>query len=90
VTHLFFEERPGDARKRFDWDKEVGAGGAPGRAVLGEATARDDVVERGVILELSAPGMQDAGEPREVCPDEALTLLANSYPEEINAAKGET
>jgi hypothetical protein len=74
VTHVFFEERTGDASKRFDWDKEGGAGGAPGRAVLGEAPARDDVVDMGVILELSAPGMQDAGEPREVCPDEALVL----------------
>jgi hypothetical protein len=28
----------------------------------------------GVILQLSAPGMQDTSEPREVCPDEALLL----------------
>ena len=28
----------------------------------GEATARDDVVDVGVVLELPAPGMQDTGE----------------------------
>jgi hypothetical protein len=27
-------------------------------------------VDVGVVLELSSPGMQDAGETREVCPDE--------------------
>src|SRR5262249_22922130 len=48
--------------------------GAPGRAVRGEATARDDVVDVGVVLELPAPGMQDTGEPREVGPDKALVL----------------
>jgi hypothetical protein len=61
-----------DQRKRFNRDNEGGAGGAPGRAVLGEAPARDTRVAMGMILELSAPGMQDAGEPREVGPDEAL------------------
>ena len=40
VAHLFFEERTVDGGEGFDGDKEVGAGGAPGRAVLGEATAR--------------------------------------------------
>jgi hypothetical protein len=74
VAHLFFEERTVDGREGFDGDKEVGAGGAPGHAVLGEAAARDDVVDVGVVLELPAPGMQDAGETRKVCPDEPLVL----------------
>ena len=52
--------------------KKLAREGQPGRAVLGEATARDDGVDVGVVLELPAPGMQDAGEPREVGPDEAL------------------
>ena len=72
LAHLFFEERAVDGGEGFDGDKEVGAGGPPGRAVLGEATARDDVVDVRVVLELPAPGMQDPGEPREVGPDEAL------------------
>src|SRR5712692_4179125 len=45
--------------------------GAPGRAVLGEAPARDEGVERGVGREWPAPGRQDAGETREVGPDQA-------------------
>ena len=28
----------------------------------------------GVVLELPAPGMQDTGETREVCPDETLVF----------------
>ena len=62
VAHLFFEEGAVDGGEGFDGDKEVGAGGPPGRAVLGEATARDDVVDVGVVLELPAPGVQDTGE----------------------------
>ena len=54
--------------------KKLAREGQPGRAVLGEATARDDVVDVGVVLELPAPGVQDAGEPREVGPDEALVF----------------
>ena len=42
--------------------------------VLGEATARDDVVDVGVVLELPAPGMEDAGKAREVRPDKALVF----------------
>lgn len=72
VAHLFFEERTVDGGEGFDGDKEVGSGGAPGRAVLGEATARDDVVDMRVVLELPAPGMQDTGESREIGPDEAF------------------
>jgi hypothetical protein len=72
VAHLFFEERAIDGGEGFDGDKEVGAGGAPGRAVLGEAPAWDEVVDVGVILELPTPGMEDAGEPWEISPDETL------------------
>jgi hypothetical protein len=34
LAHAFFEERTVDGGERFDRNKEVGAGGAPGRAVL--------------------------------------------------------
>ena len=40
----------------------------------GEATAGHDGMDVRVVLELPAPGMQDPGEPREVCPDEALVV----------------
>ena len=70
VAHGFFEERTVDGREGFDGDKEGGAGGAPGRAILGEAPARDKIVDVGVVLELPAPGMQDSCKPREIGPDE--------------------
>jgi hypothetical protein len=72
LAHVFFEERTVDGGERFHRDKEVGSGRAPGRAVLGEATARDARVDVGVVLELPAPGVQNTDEPREVCPNEAL------------------
>lgn len=73
-VHIFFEEGAVDGGEGFDGDKEVGAGGQPSRAVLGEATARNDVVDVRVVLELPAPGVQDPGEPWEGGPDEALVL----------------
>ena len=69
-----FEERAVDGREGFDGAKEVGARGLPGRAVLREATARDDGVDMGMILELPTPRMQDPGEPREVSADETLVI----------------
>jgi len=71
LAHLFLEKRTVNGGERFDRDEEVGAGGLPGHAVLREATARNDVVEVRVVLELPAPDMQDARETREVCPDKA-------------------
>src|SRR5262249_12609809 len=71
LAHGVFEERTVDGGEGFDGDKEVGSGGAPSRAVLGEAPAWDDVVDMRVVLELPAPGMQDTGEPREIGPDES-------------------
>jgi hypothetical protein len=74
LAHVFLKKSAGERGEGCDGDKEVSSGGAPCRAVLCEATARDDGVDVGVVLELPAPGRQDAGEPREVCPDEALVF----------------
>jgi len=74
VVHGFFEERAIDGGEGFDRDKDVGPGGPPGRAVRGEATARDDGMDMRVILQLPAPGVEDAGATRQVGPDEALVL----------------
>jgi hypothetical protein len=71
-AHGVFEERTGDGRERCDRDKAVGAGGAPGRAVRGEAAARNDGVDMGVGRPRPAPGRQDTGEAREVGADQAL------------------
>ena len=58
----------------MDRDEDIGSGGHPGRAVPGEASARDDVVDVGVGLELSPPGMQAPGASRAIGPEEALVL----------------
>jgi hypothetical protein len=72
VAHLVFEKRAVDGREGFHRNKKVGAGRQPGRAVLREPTARHDVVDMRVVLELPAPGMQDPAEPRQVGPDETF------------------
>ncbi len=72
VGHVFFADGAVDRGEGFHGDKEVSAGGLPGRAVLRESTARNDGVDVRVVLELPAPGRQDACETREVCPDTAL------------------
>jgi hypothetical protein len=71
-AHLLFPNGTIDGGESFDGDKEVGSGGQPCRAVRGETTARDDVVDVGVVLELPAPGRQDTEKTREVRPDETL------------------
>jgi hypothetical protein len=71
LAHLCCAEGAGEGRERFDRDKDGGAGGAPCRAVFGETAARDEVVDRRVGRELSAPGMQDSGAPRESGAEEA-------------------
>jgi hypothetical protein len=70
VTHLFFEECTGDGGKGFNGAKAARSRGAPCCTVLREATARDDGVDRRVVLELPAPSMEDAGEPWQVGSDE--------------------
>src|SRR5712691_7544284 len=72
VVHGVFEEGAVDGGEGFDRDKEVGAGGPPGCAVCGEATAGHNIMDVRVVLELPTPGMQDPGEPWEVRADEAL------------------
>ena len=69
-AHVVFAERAGDGGEGLNRDKEVGSGGAPCRAVLGEAPARDDRVHGGMVLQLPAPRVQDTGETREIGPDE--------------------
>jgi hypothetical protein len=72
VAHLVFEEGARDGGEGCDRDKEVRPGREPGRAVCGEATAGHHGMDGWVVLELSAPGVQHTGAPREVGPEEAL------------------
>ena len=61
LLHGFFAERAVERGERFDRDKEGRSGGAPGRAIFGEATARDNRGDGGVVLQLPAPGVQNPG-----------------------------
>ena len=74
LSPLLFAERPGDGGERFDRDKAGRSRGTPGRALLGEAPARDHGVDVGVVRELPAPGVEEAGEPREGGAEEALIV----------------
>ena len=74
VAHLVFAERTGDRGEGFDGAKAGGAGRAPRGAVLREAPARNDVVDRGVVRQLPAPGVQAPGKPRQSGPEEALVV----------------
>jgi hypothetical protein len=74
LAQTFCAACAGDGGERFDRAKAVGSGGAPWRAVFGEAAARDEVMDVRVVLELSAPGRPNPGKPRECCPDTTLVL----------------
>ena len=74
LAHLLLVNSTGDGREGFNGDKEVSPGGEPSGAVLCEATARHDVMDGGVVLELSSPGGQDSGETREGGAHETLVL----------------
>ena len=49
ALHLLFEDGAVDGREGFNGDKEVGSGGEPLGAVLGESPTRDDGVDVRVI-----------------------------------------
>jgi hypothetical protein len=70
LVHGVFEEGAVDRGERFDRDKEVGAGGQPGRAVLGEAPTGHNVMDVRMGLELPAPGVPDPGKAWEISPNE--------------------
>jgi hypothetical protein len=88
LAHIFFADGSVDGREGLHGDKAVGSRGEPDGAVLGESTARDDVMDVGVLLELSSPGVQDAGKPREVGPDAALVFGEAFESERRGVAQG--
>jgi hypothetical protein len=63
---IFFEESAVDRGEGLDGDKEVGSGRQPTTSVLRPSTAGDNVMDVGVVLELSTPGMQDPEKAGEV------------------------
>ena len=74
VAPRFFAEGAGDGGEGLNRDKDVGAGGPPGRAVRGEATPGHNVMDVRVGLQVPAPGVQDPREPRESGPNEGLIV----------------
>jgi len=76
VVHIFFQERAVNGCKGFHGDRAVGAGGAPCRAVLCEATAGHHGVDGRMVLERSSPGRADAGKAGEAGADAALLVSA--------------
>ena len=72
--HFLLPHGAGDGGEGFDRDNAGGSGGPPGRAVLGQAAARDEGMDVEVGRELAAPGRQNPGQTRERCPDERLVF----------------
>jgi hypothetical protein len=72
VAYGVVAECAGEGGEGVDGDKAVGAGGAPRRAILGEAPARDASVHGGMGLQVPALGGQDTDATREGWPDAAL------------------
>ena len=56
LAHVFFAERTGDGGERLNRPQAVGAGGVPGWAVRGEATAGHHVMDVRGGLALPPPG----------------------------------
>ena len=72
LAHIVLEDGSGDGGEGLHGDKAGGSGGSPRCAVRCAASARHNGVEVRMVLELSAPGVQDAGAPREGSPDTAF------------------
>jgi len=63
-----------DGGEGFDRDVEVLRGGEPAGAIPARAAARDDVVDVGMILELTAPGLEHAEEACQIGADKAVVF----------------
>jgi hypothetical protein len=72
VAQVFLEDGAGAGGEGCDGDKDVGAGGPPGRAVLCEATAGPNGMDRRVGRAWPAPRRPDTGASRERCPEDTL------------------
>jgi hypothetical protein len=68
IAELGFE----DDGESSDGEIEIGSGGVPEAIGGGEGAAGDDVMDMGVILEGTTPGVKDAEESREISADVVL------------------
>jgi hypothetical protein len=74
LGHFLLADGSVDRREGLDGDKDGGSGREPLGAVLGESTGWGAVMDMGMVLELSAPGMEEAGKTGQGGADEALIL----------------
>ena len=70
-----------DLRESPDGEIKIDPGGVPEAIGGGEGAAGDDVMDMGVKLEGTPPGVEDAEEPREICADIMFiqSKLLNSF-----------
>ena len=73
ITELGFE----DDGESFDGEIEIDSGGIPAAIGSGESAAGDDVMDMGVILQGSSPGVQHAKEARQIGAD--VTLIKSKF-----------
>ena len=72
MLHLIAELGSEDFRESFDGEKEIDSGGMPGAIGRTESATRNDVVDMGMVLQGSSPGVQDTEEAGEIGPDVLL------------------
>jgi hypothetical protein len=74
ILHGIAELGLEDYGESFNGEIEVDTGGVPEAVGGGEGAAGDDVMDVGVILEGSSPGVEDPEEPREITADVVFSL----------------
>ena len=69
VDHEIAEFSCEDDRESFDGEKEICSGRTPGAIARMDGATTNDVVDVGMILQGSAPGMKHTEEAREIAAD---------------------
>ena len=64
--HFIAELGPKDFGERFDGEIEVGWGGVPAAIGGGQSAAGDDVMDMGMVLQGSSPGVKHSKETRQI------------------------
>jgi hypothetical protein len=62
LFHFIMELGPEEDGEGFDGEEEIRARGMPGVILAGDGTSRDDIVDVGVVVKLTAPGVKDSPE----------------------------
>lgn len=69
LFHLIAELGSEEDGQSFDGEEEMEVGGVPGMVFDGDGSSWDDIVDMGVVVELTAPGVKDAEEAWEIGSD---------------------